>query len=107
MTIALRLSTDQLRELIDRAPDENYMIVQAEDGTWVDIHPYMSPPPIKYRTHGWHAHSFGGTAWLARYEKGEQIEMLHTPKGNLRRFRTIESAKREAARLNKRDYPGS
>lgn len=39
--IAIRLSLDQIIELEDRAPIESYMIVQAADGTWVEIHPYV------------------------------------------------------------------
>lgn len=51
--MALRLSLDQLRELVGRAsasrrssasgrPTGNYMIVRSEDGTWIEIHPYIS-----------------------------------------------------------------
>jgi hypothetical protein len=39
--MAVRLSVARLRELLDRAATGNYMIIQAEDGTWVELHPYV------------------------------------------------------------------
>lgn len=40
--IAIRLSTAQLSELAERASTGNYMLVRAEDSTWVQVHPWVS-----------------------------------------------------------------
>ncbi|MEU0032040.1 hypothetical protein [Streptomyces sp. NPDC006335] len=36
------LSAEQLRELIERAENQNYMITHATDGRWVRIIPYRN-----------------------------------------------------------------
>jgi hypothetical protein len=38
--VIIRLSIAHLRELMERASTGNYMLVQAEDGAWVQIHPF-------------------------------------------------------------------
>jgi hypothetical protein len=37
----IRLSVGQLRELIERAESQNYMIVQTTEGQWVQVSPYV------------------------------------------------------------------
>lgn len=43
--VIIRLSTEQLAELVERATTGNYMLVQADDGRWVQVHPWIPGEP--------------------------------------------------------------
>lgn len=43
--VVVRLSVDQLQELIDRAEGQNYLITQSTDDRWVRIIPHATDEP--------------------------------------------------------------